>query len=393
MVVTQPKQMDDPSHGASTAGADAGADLHVVGGATAYRLLDVGYSISLDQARDLLVASAPERSRPARAEAAALQIKSPPLSLVLGGEQVTIGDRTYDAEIAARIYDFGAISLRIRVDISGPIPWTAYATFGRALDANEELQLRLEHHARLLIDRIGGAIERPRLAPVREDYVVFRLREVRRADGMALDSAALLDAVDVAPLLLNESRSLHPDARSGLLQHRFSYYPDDLAILTWDNALIVDPSDTVTDVEYILEFANAQLLELRYYDAMLDDESQKLYERVQVARRQRLPRFTRRLLASPWRRAATVRRFHRTGRANREFAEGDRRHLSRPGCTLPPWRFSRGRAWRDGVYRKLTLLRESYEMLNAEAQASRSEALELAIVLLIVFEIVMAMFS
>ena len=53
MVVTQPKQMDDRSHGASPVGADAGADLHVVGGATAYRLLDVGYSISLDQARKL----------------------------------------------------------------------------------------------------------------------------------------------------------------------------------------------------------------------------------------------------------------------------------------------------------------------------------------------------
>ena len=51
----------------------------------------------------------------------------------------------------------------------------------------------------------------------------------------------------------------------------------------------------------------------------------------------------------------------------------------------------RGRAWRDGVYRKLTLVRETYEMLNAEAQASRSEALEVAIVVLIVFEIVMAM--
>jgi len=48
-----------------------------------------------------------------------------------------------------------------------------------------------------------------------------------------------------------------------LLPHRFSYYTDDLTILTWDNALVVEPSPGDTDVQYILEFANAQLLELR----------------------------------------------------------------------------------------------------------------------------------
>ena len=51
----------------------------------------------------------------------------------------------------------------------------------------------------------------------------------------------------------------------------------------------------------------------------------------------------------------------------------------------------RGAQWRAGVDRKLTLVRETYEMLNAEAQAARAEALEVAIVLLIVAEIIMAM--
>lgn len=384
--------MPDSGEVLLTGGVDARATgLHVTGGATAYRLLDVGYSIGLDRARDLLAASAPERARPARGEAAALQIKNPPLSLFLGGERVAIGGRDYDAEVAARIYEFGAISLRLRVTVPGSLPWADYVEFGRALDANEELQQLLEHHAGLLFDRIGTAIERPRMASVREDYVVFRLREVRRADGAVLGSSALLNAADVAPLLLNEARSLHPDARNGLLQHRFSYFPDDLAILTWDNALVLDPSDTVTDVEYILEFANAQLLELRYYDAVLDDESQKLYDRVQAARRQRLPRLTRRYS-------------HLLGDIQRLFADStelvervenslkvtDDVFLGRVYSAA--LEIFRGRAWRDGVYRKLTLVRETYEMLNAEAQASRSEALELAIVLLIVFDIIMAMF-
>jgi hypothetical protein len=216
------------------------------------------------------------------------------------------------------------------------------------------------------------------------------LREVRHADGIALTSAALLEAVDVAPLLLNESRTLHPDARAGLLQHSFSYYPDDLAILTWDNALVLDPSGTVTDVEYILEFANAQLLELRYYDAVLDDELQQLYERMQTTRRRRLPRLSRRY-------SQLLGDIQRLFTDSTELVERVENSLKVTDDVFLGRVYSaaleifRGRAWRDGVYRKLTLVRESYEMLSAEAQASRSEVLELAIVLLIVFEIVMAL--
>jgi uncharacterized Rmd1/YagE family protein len=44
----------------------------------------------------------------------------------------------------------------------------------------------------------------------------------------------------------------------------------------------------------------------------------------------------------------------------------------------------RENAWRMGLERKLKILRDAYSMLNDEAQATRAEALEVAIVLLIV---------
>jgi uncharacterized Rmd1/YagE family protein len=47
-------------------------------------------------------------------------------------------------------------------------------------------------------------------------------------------------------------------------------------------------------------------------------------------------------------------------------------------------------AWRVGLERKLRILREAYSMLHSEMQATRSEALEVAIVLLILFEVVMS---
>ena len=51
----------------------------------------------------------------------------------------------------------------------------------------------------------------------------------------------------------------------------------------------------------------------------------------------------------------------------------------------------RARVWRQGIDRKLAIMRETYEMLNAEAQVARSELLEIAVVVLIVAELVLAM--
>jgi hypothetical protein len=364
--------------------------LAVTGGARAYRLLDVGYQIHLDRALDLLAASAPERVRPVRGEAAALQIKNPPVSVILGGERIQIDGHAFDAEVAARIYDFGVMSLRVRVEAPPGISWDAYAEFGAAVDRDPELPALLEHHARLLFERIQPAIERPSIAPVREDYVVFRLRDVRGDDGEPLTSDAFLRSVDMAPLLLSEFRPLADEARRELLAHRYSYYTDDLALLTWDNALVVDPAPGATDVEYIVEFANAQLLELRYYDAILDAEIPKLYERIAAARTGSRGLFTRRfsnLLGDMQRLFADSTEL--VERVENSLKVTDDVYLAR--IYSAALEIFRGRAWRSGVDRKLSLIRETYEMLNAEAQASRAEVLELAIVFLIVAEIVLAL--
>lgn len=374
----------------SAAAATAGGPVVVQGGAHAYRLLDVGYSISLDRALNLLATSAPERVRPARGEAAALQIANPPVSVILGGERVSIRGMPYDAEVSARIFDFGVVSLRVRIAAAGGRDWEAFVAFGNAVDGDPAIPELLEHHAQLLYQRISPAIVRPNIAPVREEYVVFRLHDARGSDDTPLTAEALLQLVDVAPLLLNERRALSAGARAELLQHRFSYYTDDLALLTWDNALVLERSAVDTDVEFILEFANAQLLELRYYDAVLDGELPKLYDRIEATRGSSLRFFTRRyshLLGEMQRLFADTTEL--VERAENSFKVTDDVYLAR--IYQAALEIFRGRAWRAGVDRKLTLVRETYEMLNGEAQAARAEGLEWAIVLLIMAEIGMAM--
>jgi len=362
--------------------------LTVNGRAVVYRLFDVGGEINLGQALERLASSAPERARPVRGEAQALVISNPPITCELGNESLTILGHPANVELSVRIFDFGVVSLRARLEAGGPISWSEFTRFGRAVDEAREIPELLEDQARRLVERMGDAIERPRFADVREDYVVFHITNADAGEGGRLPRR-IIEELDLVPLLLGETRPLSDEARRELLPHRFSYYADDLAILSWDNALIVERSDSDWDVEYILEFANALLLELRFYDAVLDAELPKLYDRIERARTSRRRIFAggyTRILASMQSLVAEITEL--VERAENALKVTDDVYLARIYSTALD--LYRARTWRAGIDRKLTIFRETYAMLNGEVQARRSESLEIAIVLLIVFEIVLS---
>jgi hypothetical protein len=365
------------------------AALRVDGAAIVYRLYDVGYEIALDRALDLLAASAPERVRPVRGEAQALQIRNPPVTVILGHEEVAVAGAAHAAELSARIFDFGVVSLRARVELPPAMPWGEFAALGPALEAAPALAASFAHHLRLLAERIAPAVERPTPATQTEDYVVYRVGRLVDGSGAPVSPQALRDE-DVVPLLLNETRALSAAARRELLPHRFSYYEDDLAILSWENALVVEPRPHDADVQFILEFANAQLLELRYYDALLDAELPRMYDRVAALRRGGGRSLLRNryagLLADLQAQVADSTEL--VERAENALKVTDDVYLARVYSAA--LEIFRARAWRAGIDRKLAIVRETYGMLNGEAQAARAEALELAIVLLIVLEIVLA---
>jgi hypothetical protein len=364
------------------------------GSAICYRLFDIGYAVDLDRALTTLSASAPdevrpERLRPVSGEAQALQISNPPITVSLGAETLEIDGDPLAAELSARIFDFGVVSLRVRIAAPPAIDWEAFTRFGRRLEHHPQIDALMSRSLATLAERIAVAVERPAMAEVREDYTVFRVARAVDDDGTPLLADALA-TLNVVPLLFNESRELSADARRELLPHRFSYATDDLAILSWETALMFEPGDHDTDLQYILEFANAQLLELRYYDALLDAQLPRLYDEIETARARRA--------VFPGRRfGALLTRLHAQVADSTELIERvenalkvtDDVYLARVyGAALELFR---GRTWRAGIDRKLAILRDTYAMLNAEAQAARSETLEIAIVVLIVVELVLAL--
>jgi hypothetical protein len=353
-----------------------------------YRLYDVGYALDLEHAARLLEGQATGRPRPTRGEAKALVISQPPLTLALGPVTVPGGQAWPGAQMSACCYDFGVISLRLRVELPAGAPWANLVGLARTLE-RANLAAVFGPALAQLASQLSPAITRPAIAPVSEDYTICRLTALRDASG-AVAAPSAVDDVALVELLLGEPRVLTEDARRNLLSRRFSYTEQDLAVLSWDAALVVEPAVGDQDVEFVLEFANAQLLELRVYDAYLDAELPQLYDRASLARRGPaailVRRFEHVLAGLHTLVADTTEVVERVENGVKVTNDVYLARIYQAALAL-----FREDAWRHGVARKLGIFRDTYAMLNDEAQTARGNVLEVIIILLIVIEVVMGL--
>ena len=363
-------------------------ELTVASGAiVALRLFDVAYAIDLPRAEARLA----EQSRMSRriglsaTPPKAMAFGVPPLALELAPVNLVLDGRQMAASTTARLYDFGVVTIALRVPVTD-MPWAGFVrqlnAVERSVETDDGTWDRLLRQVRELL---GTAFVRPEPTKVQEEYLVG----VVQAFDQALTAPALLGRVDLVTLLSGEQRPLSDGARQDLLRQRFSYYTDDLVVLTWDRAFIYEPRGD-SDVMDVLEVANAQLLEMRYYDELLDDELPRMYDLVAKAR-------SRRTLLSSRRFADLARRLHTlvaevtelTERVDNALQVTEDVYLARIyAAALELFRVP---AVNAAVERKLAIIRDTYSALYDESSASRTELMELLIIVLILAEIVIAL--
>src|SRR5581483_5073459 len=269
------------------------------GAIVALRLFDIAYAIDLARAEALWAqrqGGGSSRSQLSATPAKAVAFDVPPVLLSLDAVPLHLDGNGLKAAATARLYDFGVVALALRIPVAD-CDWAAYTRLcnaaAQAIDGAlwEELLGRVR---RPLVQ----ALHRPYDSGVQEDYLLAIVQQWSEP----LKTAELEQRLDLVPLLSGDKRPLSEGARRELLRQRFSYYEDDLVVITWDRAFIVEPRGD-SDVADVLEVANAQLLEQRYYDELLDDELPRMYDLVEQAQRARH-------WYAPRRFADLARRFH-----------------------------------------------------------------------------------
>ena len=217
-----------------------------------YRLFDVADEIELDRL-DL------PRSRLARPRSA-VRFGEPPAELDLGPRQFA----GYAGRLSARIYPFGVVALRLRLDLGEAIPLEAFREAALSVPESRELGAFFEGELAGLQRTLAPALFRPFAEPEEEEFAVLFFTGTEPA----LPASALFEALPVAELVLGERERFSPEVEGELRRYAFSYTEEDLAVLGYERVLLFD-SEGIWDVADLVEFVHAELLELAYYDRLL----------------------------------------------------------------------------------------------------------------------------
>lgn len=252
---------------------------------------------------------------------------------------------------------------------------------GRALEEADAFLNDSRNRVESLMAAIRESVTRPALAPQVEDYVCYHIHEFSSPIGV--EELVRAHAQSIARTLRAEKEPLSAQEAAEVAGRSISFGPDDISVIDWDGALLIGTG--MDDVLAVLEFANVELLEMRYLDRQLDGALDESYDALAAGK------------GSSWlfpgSRSASLARiaryqidgailYERVHNALKLF--GDQYlarvyRLASESLHLAEWNSS--------ILRKLDVIRSIYERMNDQAAARRMEALEWIIIILIAVSI------
>lgn len=359
-----------------------GSSERVAGNCRFMFAFDAGFQIDLDEARKLTADATPYQIvRGRRPSPGWFGYQPAPLRLLVNIGSVAIGDYATDATVEMIVYDFGAILVTFSIPFECPVD--RLTDLGLALYDNDDLQSHARTGVSAVFESIRSSIERPNLRDIVEDYCVFAIRERNGEEP----PTAFLDrhAQSLGRAIEAEAGELGEDQLARTLGGRMSYGVDDLAVIDWNAAILLDPEPD--DLIAVLQHANVELLQLRILDDELDsilDHSDELLAR--FVNRRWYPLFKDEALVSRFAMVQTDAAVLFEGVNNAIKLMGNQYlarvyRLASERLSLP--------AWQSNVQRKLDAADGVYQRITDTAATRRLETLEVVIIVLIAISIVL----
>ncbi len=340
-----------------------------------YRLFDVAEEIDLEKVEKILGhGRLTSRMRLSRIRPKSIQLKNPPVAVELGKSTIKTGRQELEVNLGGKIYDLGVIGVIMRVPLPKEAGYDEILDLAVELYNDESLEAvflqQIDHMRHVLSE----ALHKDAFSGFVEDFIIYYFTHWN-------------EGWDPVPLLLAEKEPVSEQLRREIMRNSFSYGPDDLTVITWDSALVCDPTGS-TDIPDLLEFANAQLLELRYYDHLLSGELAKMYSAIEeaemVASFRRLGHY-RRIMGQLMELIADITEIIDRIENSLKVTE-DIFYARLYGSALSLFRT---RTWAESIDRKISIISQSYSMLSSRIINQRSELLELTIIALILLEVIL----
>ncbi|MDQ5985105.1 MAG: hypothetical protein CSYNP_00809 [Syntrophus sp. SKADARSKE-3] len=339
-----------------------------------YRIYETQMEIDLTRLeKELFQIHSVSRSYFSRVRTKSIMMGSPPLLVNLGSVPLTMDGLNVTFQAQARIFDIGSISICLAYNHT-PANTLSVEEIALYFTGQKGLTEPFKYLLTTLQDMLTTALGLLEIdSDFYEDHTIYWIRDNNQV-------------ADPVALLMGEETAFSGQMREQILQNRLSYSETDFALVTWDTALICDPSHP-GDLCDLIEYANVQLLELRYYDALLSKHMEDMYDDIEQAGYR--PAYSR--LGGYRRITSTLMRFIAditkvTEKIDNFIKITEDVYYARVYQTT--LRVLRTDQWRESVNRKLQVIHQNYILLSNEVHIHYSNILEWIIIILISMEFV-----
>lgn len=341
---------------------------------------DIGLAVDLDEAqRRITSMKQRDTIRHKRRTPTYFEFQPQPLRLTYTITPVMVGDRATAGVVEVVLYDFAAASVAFGIPIHGDL--ADLLALAEQLWDHPGLLAASRDVVSNILPNIAPAVTKPKISDFVEDYVIYQVEQYRSPTSLE-QTVATHDSL-IARLLRAETGPLSRQEISDALSCQISFGTTDRALIDWNAALLFDPEPE--DVRAVLEYANVELLELRYLDDELDRALDQAYE---VFSRRRNP-----LSVVRTRLRTDVRRIAQLQMDSALLFEGVNNALKLLGdqylarvYRLTSQRFHLS-DWDASILRKLETIESIYQKMTDRQSALRMEVLEWIIIVLIAVSI------
>jgi hypothetical protein len=379
---SQPEARAEKTSGQSASeGKDRGSLMN--GSIRALLLFDISEEIDLQRLHTVLGTS-PSKREPAFRHPSPeyVRYEQPPVVDHLGACEA-FGGQPLEGRI--RYYNYGVASVELRTHFTG-VGWDGLIRLANRWVLSAELEGRANALLRARLGQTKPALKKPYENWIAEDYYVIQLDPVTFEDGTQLSAEELVRqyGMNLAQIVRGEESPLSASERQEVLASSMSYYPMDLLVVGWVAAFVYDTPFAAAPTIDLLEYANTQLLEFRYYDEFLTRVLADVYRRLEKRRR----------VWAQWTLARHAEELNTIRLDYRELAERTDNAIKFLSDMFyaRAYRLASTRIgvsdYRNLVTEKLTTARELYESMVNEFHQGRTFLLELMVVIILVIEIV-----
>ncbi|MDG6918466.1 MAG: hypothetical protein JRN62_03415 [Nitrososphaerota archaeon] len=327
-------------------------------------------------------------------------VKPAPLLVHFGKEHVVFYDipmsdgNVADVDVVVKAYAVGAISVSMVVPFTGKdladIP-KYDETKVKTADGNETTFKAMANDVvKRVTSKVGEYISDPRSETEPEEYTTFCISDSQIDERYIANDSDLRQTL--AKIINGDktTTAFSDDQVANALKQHVSYYENDAVFVDWSSAVVIDRGGDFGDVLFVIELANLQLLEMRYYDAVLDRLVDKASK--EVKKRSGLKALILGYGNTARKIAAQKLEVNAILEATKNYTKfvGDW-YLARVYNSLAER--LRLKDWDATLGSKLKILEDFYELVTGQVEGRRNTILEVVIVALIVGEIAMSYYQ